>query len=158
MSKESAEEKLLRLIKSGQDKKHKVKKEGREPQRPIKELTSPSSAKRISALANIRRRIQTSGLESINKILVGSIVFILIFFILDVIYSRREFRQIYKDEADKEVKTASLSLPASLEGDFTDYSANLAGRDIFRASSVGSLSPSLGVSLFDPTQYASNLR
>ena len=160
MNRESAEEKLLRLIKGASvklDKQSRQQKGAQKTEEGSKGKTLIGSKDlRIPELVRKGIKIRTFSLELINRILRIAAVLILIFFIFDIIYSSRKIVRAYKEEASDAEKIDFASFPRTLEGEFSDYSASL--HDIFTASKGPGLSGGGVVSVFDPAQYIGNLR
>lgn len=159
MHRESAEEKLLRLIKSASNKEKeqgpaaKGEQEAQPPDRKqpyfkSRDLQRPELAKR-------RLKPSRVNLGLIYGILRLAVICISIFFIFDFFYSARSLDSLYRQEIKDQGDIEFTSFPKRLEGEFSDYSANL--RDIFTASKLGIRGGNRVAHIFDPLDYIANL-
>lgn len=138
MHSDSAEEKLLKLIKGSSGVKQRQKQESLP-------LPSPDLAKGLGASAgqkagkpfaftNISRWFKGLSLEAINKILRLCLIAIFLLFIINYFYGAKNIKNFLKEDSDPQDNSDIASLPRPLGGELIDYSAALEKRDIFTAS------------------------
>jgi hypothetical protein len=160
MHKESAEEKLLKLIKGPGAHIDKQARQNFKPQKNGENLKSnhtPGFEQLIFGqkyLARIKHKTKTLSLSSINKFLTVAALAILIFFIFDFVFSARSIKKMLKEQGSLEEKSDIAYLPKKLEGQFVDYNK----RDIFRGSFDQATSESRQIMAFDVAKYVSNLK
>lgn len=139
MHSDSAEEKLLKLIKSSEGARLKQKQESFSVHKPS--LTKgPSPAGYISGrpnlFTNLSRWFKALSLESINKLLRLGMALVFLLFIFNYFYSAKNLRDFLKEDSSLEDNSDINSLPRPLAGDFNDYSAALEKKGVFTASGV----------------------
>ncbi len=161
MDRPSPEEKLLHLIKNAAGKSSRKKKQA--DIQKTKQSTPAESLARPKKIAvhtgQIKKlKIPTLDLKFINKALRILLVIISLFFIFEVVYSRREISQVYKQGLTDEKDLEFASFPKTLQGEFSDYLPAAARRDIFISSGRRTGLKGTGITMFNAEEYVSKLK
>lgn len=162
MNRDSAENKLLKLIKQSPGEKDSSKRGGELFSRTRTQAriganleTLPLKPRRYLSLAG---KIKNLNLSSMNKILRFLVALLILFFIFDVVYNLKNFKDILRQENSQQEKSDLISLPSPLSAKPSDYLGSAESRDIFFSSGSDASLATRVPSSFNSANYAANLK
>ena len=162
MHNDSAEEKLLKLIKGSEGVRQR-QKQVLAPLHKLNLTKGPNAnADRIAgkpnAFTNISHWLKALSLESANKLLRLCLGLILLLFIFNYFYSAKNIKNLLKEDTGLEDNNDINSLPKPLSGDLNDYSDVLNKRDIFTGSGASVLGQGRSNSALSSASIMANLK
>ncbi len=161
MHNDSAEEKLLKLIKSSEGARQR-QKQVIAPAQKFGLAKEPNAAGRILGkphiITRVSRWLKALNLESINKLLRLGIILIFLLFIFSYFYSLKNIKDLLREDSDPAENSDINSLPKPLKGELNDYSVALEKKDIFTASGVLNSGQNRANSALSSTNAIANLK
>lgn len=161
MHSDSAEEKLLKLIKSSEGAKFR-QKQAVAPSQKFGLAKEPNATGHILGKPHIFARLslwfKALSLESINKLLRLGIALIFLLFISSYFYSAKNVKNMLREDSNLEDNSDINSLPKPLNGELNDYSAALEKKGVFTASGASVLGQNRANSALNSANATANLK